>query len=210
MKFGERAWPNPDSEFGFGVWRKKQAKSCSAGSEFGETTLFSFFFSYTLFFYYFSSFLSFFFNSFFSFFFFFSMFFFFFFSFFFSSFSSFFYFFSILLIFLHFFFFFLLFLFFGVWRKEPILLPTPNLPNQGSARSFLRTQNLPNQALALSFLQTCQGWEFRERKWPFSELRTCQTRAGPSLFSELQTCQSSEKGIGLSPNSKPAGPFSEQ
>ena len=112
---------------------------------------------------------------------------------FFSIFSFFFYFFSILfsffLFFSFFYFFFIFFPFFflGVWRKERLFLRTPNLLNQGMARSFLRTPNLPG---------------FGERNWPFSELRTCRTRVGPGSFSKLRTCQSSEFG-------ERNGPFSE-
>ena len=34
----ERTWPNPDSEFGFRVWRKEGSILSWAGSEFGERT----------------------------------------------------------------------------------------------------------------------------------------------------------------------------
>ena len=118
----------------------------------------------------------------------------------FSFFSLFFSFFSFFLLFFYFFFFFFIlfyffnfllffflicfsffFLFFGVRRKKPVFLRTPNLQNQGStwsflrtpnqcsALSFLRTPNLLNQGSAQFLLRTSQGLEFGERNWPNSE-----------------------------------------
>ena len=203
---------NPDSEFGFGVQRKEQAERWFGRLEFGESTwpnlwaqssekgtgrtlvrqvrssekepfFFYLFFSYILFiffyfFFYFFIFISFFF--FFSSFFLFLLFFFFF--------SSFFYFLP-----------YFLFLFFFK-KKEPVFLPTPNLPNH--------SLNLPNKVSTLSFLGTCQGSEFGESNWPFLELRTCRTSVGPVLIPNCEPARvrCSEKGTGLSPNSKPTEP----
>ena len=65
-----------------------------------------------------------------------------------------------------------------VRRTEPVFLRNPNLPSQGSDRSFLPTP------------------------------KPAEARFGPVLSpnSEHARVQSSEKGTGLSPNSKPAEP----
>ena len=98
-------------------------------------------------------------------------------------------------------FFFIIFLFFGVRRKEPVFLRTPDLPNKGSACSELRTCRTRVRPGSFSELRPCKGSEFG--KGTHSE-----PGFGPVLTpnSEPARVRSSQKGTGFSRNSKPAEP----
>ena len=106
-----------------------------------------------------------------------------------------------------FFTFFSFFSFFSFLRsseKGTRLRRTPNLQNQGSARSVLQTCQTEVRPCLFSELPACQDSEFWERNWPFSELQTCWTRFWPTSNLELRTCQGSEFVERNWPSSEPA------
>ena len=191
-EFRERTWPNLDSEFGFGVRRKERAEPWFG--RFGRFRVFFFFFSH-FFFIFFHLFFRFFFLFFFSFLFFFLIFFSYLFRLFFIIFSFFFHFFS--------FFFSFFILFFGVRRKEPVFLQTPNLPNQGWDQFFLRTQYLPNQGSAQFLLRTrnLPGFGGRRKELAFLRTPNLPNQDSTCSFSELGTCPTRVIRV-LSPNSE--------
>ena len=131
----------------------------------------------------------------------------------------FFFFFFFFLYFAFLFFYFLFFIFFSfLWSSEKGTGLSPNLQNQGLARSFLQTPNLLNQGLALSFPPTpnlpnqgsaqfllripnLPGLGVLRKKLAFLRTRNLPNQGYSCSFSELRTCLTRVIPV-LSPNSE--------
>ena len=93
-------------------------------------------------------------------------------------------------------FFFIFFLFFGVLRKEPVFLRTPDLTKQGFGLVLSPNSGPAERGFGQLFLWTRhgsyfkrQGSEFRERNLPFSEPRNLSIQGYTGSFSKLWTCR---------------------